>query len=238
MSNSRFFSLLVVLGVSVLAYAQEYTYNHDSSVMNQFTVQETGVGSLTPEWYYDVFHHRYKDEAKPTNKNAYRLSAAAASYRQVSLADSISSYMNARAKIEALNVADRSLDVAYVTENPKLSAKLDLFKKNLDVLKGYHKVSADEKEAWSDLANTFDYAIRVTHNCYMPNSERQQQYGKILEMLTADNKLLCMRIKYFRTLNMLSGLNHVTHLDSTAVKTAVNQAYDNWKGSWSGHVNP
>ena len=31
------------------ALAQSVTYNHDESVMNQFTIGETGAGSFTPD---------------------------------------------------------------------------------------------------------------------------------------------------------------------------------------------
>ena len=41
--------------------AQSYvTYNHDATKMNQITVQEIGVGGLTPAFYYDVFHNSYQ----------------------------------------------------------------------------------------------------------------------------------------------------------------------------------
>ena len=43
--------------------AQSVTYNHDESVMNQVTVQETGSGSLTPDLYYDVLHKSYRNSA-------------------------------------------------------------------------------------------------------------------------------------------------------------------------------
>ena len=48
--------------------AQSVTYNHDESVMNQVTVQETGSGSLTPDLYYDVLHKSYRNSASETNK--------------------------------------------------------------------------------------------------------------------------------------------------------------------------
>lgn len=38
------------------AVAQSYvTYNHDATKMNQITVQEIGVGGLTPAFYYTLF---------------------------------------------------------------------------------------------------------------------------------------------------------------------------------------
>ena len=45
-------SLLATAMVGVKA--QYVTYNHDSSVMNQFTIGEIGAGSFTPDLYYDA----------------------------------------------------------------------------------------------------------------------------------------------------------------------------------------
>ena len=42
----------LALGSSMAQYA---TFNHDESVMNQVTIQETGAGSFCPDFYYDVF---------------------------------------------------------------------------------------------------------------------------------------------------------------------------------------
>ena len=54
------------------ALAQSVTYNHDESVMNQFTIGETGAGSFTPDWYYDVLHKNYRNGAMMTNKQFFR----------------------------------------------------------------------------------------------------------------------------------------------------------------------
>ena len=53
--------------------AQSYvTYNHDATKMNQITVQEIGVGGLTPAFYYDVFHNSYQKSAARKNKLGFR----------------------------------------------------------------------------------------------------------------------------------------------------------------------
>ena len=53
----NYFKLAAMLPLSVMA--QSVTYNHDESVMNQFTIGETGAGSFTPDWYYDVLHKNF-----------------------------------------------------------------------------------------------------------------------------------------------------------------------------------
>ena len=51
------------------AAAQSYvTYNHDATKMNQITVQEIGVGGLTPAFYYTLFHNSYQKSAASKNK--------------------------------------------------------------------------------------------------------------------------------------------------------------------------
>ena len=61
--------------------AQSYvTYNHDATKMNQITVQEIGVGGLTPALYYDVFHNSYQKSAARKNKLGFRSLAGVSSY--------------------------------------------------------------------------------------------------------------------------------------------------------------
>lgn len=122
-----FLIITAALGASCgMVKAQSVTYYHDASKQAQVTVMEIGAGALTPELYYTVTHNSYKKGAAGTNKNMYRLAANAASIPQVEMADSIQSYLEARAKEEALNIADRELDVAWMTEGSKIESRLDL----------------------------------------------------------------------------------------------------------------
>ena len=95
--------------------AQSMTYNHDSSKQGQIQVMELGAGNLTPELYYTVTHRSYKNGAKaPTSvKNTLRLAANTASIPQVEYADTIQANLEGRAKIEALNIADRQVDLLF-----------------------------------------------------------------------------------------------------------------------------
>ena len=66
------FILSLLATAIVSANAQSVTYNHDASVMNQFTIGEIGVGSFTPDLYYDAFHKSREFSAlNETNKNFY-----------------------------------------------------------------------------------------------------------------------------------------------------------------------
>ena len=125
------------------ANAQTMTYNHDASKQAQIEVMEVGAGSLTPELYYKVTHHNYWEGAKATTsvKNTLRLAANAASIPQVEYADSIQADLESRAKVEAANMADRQVDLAWVTEGSKIEGKLLAFKNNINALHGKAKNS-------------------------------------------------------------------------------------------------
>ena len=110
-----FSAVIMILASSILEVsAQSYvTYNHDEAKMNQITVQEIGSGGLTPAFYYDVFHRSYQKSAASKNKLTYRSLAGVAGWQQVEDADSVKSSLEKRAEIEALNVADRQIDLAW-----------------------------------------------------------------------------------------------------------------------------
>lgn len=115
------------------AAAQSYvTYNHDATKMNQITVQEIGVGGLTPAFYYTLFHNSYQKSAASKNKLSFRTLAGVESYQQVDLADSIQASLTQRAEIEALNIADRQIDIAWLAEGSKVNKKLSDFEKNIN----------------------------------------------------------------------------------------------------------
>ena len=153
--------MTVALGASCgKAHAQYMTYYHDASKQAQVTVMEIGAGALTPELYYTVTHNSYKKGAAGTNKNMYRIAANTASIPQVEMADSIQSYLEARAKEEAINIADREVDVAWMTEGSKIESRLLTFKNNINGLVG--KTNNQEISSWQELGGMYDFAIKTT----------------------------------------------------------------------------
>lgn len=198
--------LLAMVEVTINVDAQSITYNHDDSKQAQIEVMELGAGNLTPEIYYKVTHNSYLDGAKDANsvKNMLRISANVASFPQVEYADTIQADLENRAKIEAMNVADREIDIAWVTEGHKIEGKLSTFKNNINFLNG--KTSEKEIEAWNELSGMYDYAIKTTRKAYMPNSEREKQYLTIYEEIQASNDNLLLRIRYLTTKNQADKL--------------------------------
>lgn len=204
--KEKLLTLLAIMEVSIQVNAQSITYNHDDSKQAQIEVMELGAGNLTPELYYKVTHKSYWDSAKDANsvKNMLRISANVASLPQVEYADTIQADLESRAKVEAMNVADREIDVAWVTEGKKIEGKLSAFKNNINFLNG--RTSEKEIEAWNELSGMYDYAIKTTRKAYMPNSEREKQYLTIYDEIVASNDNLLLRIRYLTTKNQADKL--------------------------------
>ena len=162
-----------------------------------------------------------------------------ASLPQVEYADSIKADLESRAKVEAANIADREIDMAWLTEGEKIQSKLWAFKSNIGNLNG--RTKNDEITEWNNLACMYDFAIKATKNAYMPNSERQKQYLAIYDELTASNDQLLARIRFLATKNQadklvatMANFRHRTSENATA-------SYNRWrdsadKGGASGQI--
>lgn len=221
--------MLTALLFSIPMWGQQVTYNHDASKLGQIMVMELGAGSLTPEIYYRLTHNSYRKGAKaPTSvKNTLRTATQIASLPQVDMADSIQSDLESRAKIEALNIADRQIDIAWLTEGEKINSRLLAFKNNLNGLVG--KATSEEIDAWADLARMYDFAIKTVRKGYMPNSERQKQYLAIYDEVTASNDKLILRVRFLATKQradrIVTAMSHFQH----RVKENATAAYNRWR---------
>ena len=220
---------LVTLQVNAQSYV---TYNHDDAKMNQITVQETGAGGLTPAFYYDVFHNSYQKSAATKNKLSFRSLAGVAAWQQIEDADSIEASLKKRAEIEALNVADRQIDIAWLAEGTKLTNKLDDFQSNINRIIGAGGTFND-KERWNNYYNIFQCAIKATQDAYMPNAQRKKEYLAIYADICKENETL---IKYLVQLNSKAKTAELLSATSTrqnhngAIATA---AHNRWRdASW------
>lgn len=194
-------ALGVIASLSMSVSAQSYvTYAHDETKMNQITVQETGTGTLKPSFYYQLFHNSYQKSAAPKNKLGFRTLAGIAAYPQVEDADSVKSSLESRAKIEALNIADRQIDIAWLAEGAKINSKLQDFQNNINRIIRAGGRSQD-KERWNDYYNMFQCAIKATQNAYMPNAQRKKEYLAIYADINKQNETL---ISYLVTLSKRS----------------------------------
>ena len=225
--------MIAMASVTLQVKAQSYvTYNHDDAKMNQITVQETGAGGLTPAFYYDVFHNSYQKSAATKNKLSFRSLVGVAAWQQIEDADSIEASLKKRAEIEALNVADRQIDIAWLAEGTKLTNKLDDFQSNISRIIGAGG-TFNHKERWNNYYNIFQCAIKATQDAYMPNAQRKKEYLAIYADICKENETL---IKYLVQLNSKAKTAELLSATSTrqnhngAIATA---AHNRWRdASW------
>lgn len=215
------------------AFAQSVTYNHDSSKQNQITVMETGGGSLTPEFYYWMLHNSYRKSAAEKNKLGFRTLAGISLYNQVDDAEKIDSALTKRAEIEALNVADRQIDLAWLAENSKINGQLDKMKANI----GYiipTGGTVNDKRRWEELYNMYRCAVKATKDAYMPNAQRKKEYLRIYSDLSAQNETL---LKYLvqlntqsRTASLLAATNDCVVHKGNVISDAKSRWQENMRG--------
>lgn len=223
---------VMMMAVTIGAKAQYVTYNHDSPKMNQITVGETGVGALKPELYYTLLHNKYKKTAAVKNKLTFRTTAGVASYQQVDEAEAIDSALTSRAKIEALNVADRQVDLAWLAEKDKVESQMRQFQKNIDrilLTGGLPK----EKERWSDYYQVYQCAIKATKDAYMPNAERKRQYLQIYADVSKQNDVLVKYLVQLSNRNATKNLLSASNNRSIDKRSIISNAMSRWNESRS-----
>ena len=226
----RFFICVLIFFIFVSqSEAQSMTFNHDASKQGQIQVMELGAGALTPEVYYTVTHKKYKDGAKAATsvKNTLRIATNTSSIPQVEYADSIQADLESRAKVEAANMADRQVDLAWVTEGGKIESKLLAFKNNINALQG--KTNSDEITGWTELGRMFDFAIKTIRQAYMPNSERQKQYLAIYEEIVKSNDNLLLRVRFLTTKNQADHLVQAMSRFQHRVGENAAAGYNRWR---------
>lgn len=179
-----------ILSAGFVANAQQYTYNHDVSKMNQITVQETGVGALTPYAYYQSLHMRYRQRAIPENKTALRTATGIAAFQQIETSEKLDSAMMKRAAIEALNIADRTIDLALETEVKRIDDKLEVFVANINRIPTVGG-SPGQRDLWMLEFRKIVAGVRNIRRSSMPNSQRKKQYLRAYnDVVTANENLI------------------------------------------------
>ena len=182
-------TLVVLLASVVCARAQYVTYNHDAAKMNQVKVMETGTGALSPDLYYSLLHNKYKKSASAKNKLSFRTQSGIHLYNQVDEAKTIDTALVKRAEIEALNMADRQVDIAWQVEGDKVNKMMERFRRNIDriVTAGG---SPSDKTRWTEYYRVYECALSATRDAYMPNAQRKKEYLRIYEDVSKQNEQL------------------------------------------------
>ena len=231
----RILTILIMLLPLLEVRAQYVTYNHDETKMNQVTVMETGAGELTPRAFYSIVHGKYYKNAAETNKLRYRSEAAAHGAVQVDISETIDTSLTKRAEIEALNMADPQVDLAWQAEGPKIQSRLETFSRNIARLTEVGG-NANDISLWRERYNLFQTAINAVRNAYMPNAERKKEYLAIYRDITEKNNTL---ISYIVSVD--SRERTKDHLDATLTRTNRNgeiagEARGRWK-EMSNQIN-
>lgn len=222
--------MTVAMIATTATRAQSVTYNHDSSKQNQITVMETGTGALTPELYYTLLHNSYKKSAAAKNKLSFRTLAGVNLYNQVDDAEAIDSALVSRAKIEALNVADRQVDLAWLAEGDKIDGQMERLQTNIDriLLAGG---TPDDKERWTEYYRVYQSAINATKDAYMPNAQRKKEYLRIYEDIVRQNEILVGYLAYRQNATVTSGLLNATDERNLNKGSIVREAVNRWNES-------
>ena len=220
----------ITIPLSLTAMAQQVTYNHDATKMNQFTIQETGVGALTPPLYYQLTHNVYKRTAQLQNKMSFRSSVGINAYQQVDLAEKFDSAMVSRAKIEALNMADRQVDLAWSTEQKKIESKLADFQRNINRLMTVGG-NRGQISLWNMEYQKFQTAIKAIKGSYMPNSQRKKQYLKIYSEIRQANDNLVKFLVYLNSNQQTGKLLAAHYTKPDNVNQISKSALTRWRQS-------
>lgn len=212
------------------AHAQSVTYNHDAPKQGQITVMETGTGTLSPELYYWALHNSYRKSAASKNKLSYRTLAGIALYNQVDEAEAIDSALVSRAKIEALNVADRQIDIAWLAEGDKIDGQMERFKRNIDriLLAGG---TPDDRERWTEYYHIYQCAIDATRDAYMPNAQRKKEYLRIYEDVARQNEILVGYLARRQNATVTGALLNATDDRTLHKGSIVREAVSRWNES-------
>ena len=227
-------AVLTMMGIAVTGKAQSYvTYNHDSSKKNQITVMETGSGSLSPDLYYQLLHNSYKKSAASKNKLSYRTTAGIGAYNQVEYAEAIDSALTKRAEIEALNIADRQVDLAWKVEGSKINSKMNAFKSNIDRILPVGG-SIGDKQRWTEYYHVYETAIKATKDAYMPNAQRKRQYLSIYADLTTQNETLLKYLVQLNTQSQTTALLAATNDRVVHKGSIISDAKSRWQENMKG----
>ena len=222
--------MAVAVVATSAAHAQYVTYNHDSSKQNQVTVMETGTGTLSPDLYYSVLHNKYKKSAAAKNKLSFRTLAGINLYNQTAEAESIDSALVKRAKIEALNVADRQVDIAWLAEGSKVNGEMERFKRNIDriLLSGG---TPSDKERWTEYYHVYQSAIDATKDAYMPNAQRKKEYLRIYDDVVQQNEILVSYLAKRQNATLTSNLLNATSDRTLDKGSVIREAMSRWNES-------
>ena len=226
----HFLSMLLSL-CSMQVEAQNF-YVQDNSLYHQYTTVETSVGDLNPELWYKLLHNDYlqhKAHDPARGMNSLRSHAAIRAYQQVEYADSIDNVMVHRAHVEALNIADRSMDMAWQVEGGKIESLLGKFRENIEHVTLYGGTS-QQYESWRIILKSYEDSLESTKKAYQPNSKRHEIYLFLYNDIKERNQRLLAFLRKLKANQDLKRMtSHAASVQRPGVKDIANGARDRWR---------
>lgn len=212
--------------------AQDATFIHDQSFMNQFLTAETGAsGALEPGWFY-ALHPSYRNTAAATNKGFFRTETRLAIAPQVSYSESVDTALCERAEKEAWNMIDRipggaQASVVWATERSKIDGKMDQLRQICDqILPSGGPLKA--KEHYETKYKMMQMSINTMKDAYLPSGDRQKQYIQIyndlLKIVESGNK----SVAYYRALRQVRQYREKRRLQRVRIKEIAEASHLRW----------
>ena len=229
----RYVFILSLLATAIVGVmAQSMTYNHDASVMNQFTIGEVGLGSFTPDVYYDMLHKNYRNGAMKTNKQLFRTQMLQTLTSEVDHAEALDSALTERMRVEFKNIADRTpgaTDAAWLTERDKIEKKLAIYKGNIERLM-MAGASASVYRSWLLRYNCINCGLQAIREAYMPQGNRKEQYIAIYQDILKQNSEVCEYISYLRYQKLIKrDTTKIRPLPKSRMDSIARSAHGRWK---------
>ena len=142
-----------------------------------------------------------------------------------------------RAEIEALNMADRQVDLAWNAEGAKIQKALASFQANIDRI--YEAGgNASDTQVWQERLHLFQTGVSAVREGYMPNAQRKRQYLRIYEdICRANDSLINYIVSVYGREHTRAALSAtLDRTDRTA--DIASEAASRWKEKSSGNTNP
>jgi hypothetical protein len=152
---------------------------------------------------------------------------------QIDDATDLDSAMIKRAEVEALNVADRQIDLAWQVESDKINNKMSDFKTNIDRIAKFGG-TASQQTVWKERYNLLTTAITATKSAYMPNSQRKKQYLAIYADAAKVNELLVKYLVQLSNSKTTAKLLNSTYTRENRNAAIAAEAMTRWRDAgWS-----
>ena len=228
-----------ILSLTILVMSSAWCFGqyHDSAVLNQIGLEEVGAGAAggsngLAQAHY-LLHKGYVFEAmnnplwKKTVQRALVSKYLLSEQRAAAVVDSA---LTSRAKTEALDLADRELDVVWMVEKNKINNSLDKWENNINKITANGGKLMDYR-SWRNSLEGIKAAIEGVKKSHLSNSQRQECYTLIYKDIENKNLSLVSYLSDLSTQQTAKNLmkSSVTPVKKVSRKSIANGCFARWK---------